>query len=663
MAKQKKRSTGPATAKPSPLFEAISDRDEKAVRGILKSGDVDWSAKDANGRTPLQAARYYRSTEIEVMFLDAGAPPDKDDLNLYWAVHTKRADIVKKFIDLGADIEMEAIGGTPLDSAASWNLAEIVRVLIDAGVDINAESEFSGTPLAQAVENNASAAAMVLLGAGAKIDGPEHADSTLLISAIGYGNTEVALALIEAGADVHARGRVHYLGKQLHRNKDLGANPTPLVLAARMGDEKVLDALLSRGADLHARDEEGKSALDRAKDANHAAVVTRLQAAAKKNPAKANLDEDLIFAVEAGDATKAKDLLSRGAKVDARDTRSTTAGFTPLMLAAGGGDAKMATLLLDAGAAVDARDNDGEVTDPSVLKNIKFLLVNGADDYISSIGKLGRTALHLAVEANKPAMVQLLLGRGADPNGIDLANRTPAKLAKDDDNTKIFDILKRAGGSERAPKQAAEAKPIAKAKTKSKAKKAKKKPAKPGPLPEPDFSAAAKSPAFGKALVKMEKITGSKRQPMQHLDGVFTFHVHSSKAKGLDLRTIHEDFLRKGFYAFSTDATKDTQLALAPTEDPYQLIAAFQTNGANYDLSPEDIAQWLRELEEDVPFRLTGIGWDFLKGHFTAPRDDPRDLAERMYEFCPDIVDQGVGDVDALAESLAESDHLFFWWD
>ncbi len=39
------------------------------------------------------------------------------------------------------------------------------------------------------------------------------------------------------------------------------------------------------------------------------------------------------------------------------------------------------------------------------------------------------------------------------------------------------------------------------------------------------------------------------------------------------------------------------------------------------------------------------------------------DLAERMYEFCPDIVDQGVGDVDALAESLAESDHLFFWWD
>ena len=93
MAKQKKRSTGTTAAKPSPLFEAISERNEKAVRRILKSGDVDWSAEDANGRTPLQAARYYRSTEIEVMFLDAGAPLDMDDLNLYWAVGTKRADI------------------------------------------------------------------------------------------------------------------------------------------------------------------------------------------------------------------------------------------------------------------------------------------------------------------------------------------------------------------------------------------------------------------------------------------------------------------------------------------------------------------------------------------------------------------------------------------
>jgi hypothetical protein len=35
-----------------------------------------------------------------------------------------------------------------------------------------------------------------------------------------------------------------------------------------------------------------------------------------------------------------------------------------------------------------------------------------------------------------------------------------------------------------------------------------------------------------------------------------------------------------------------------------------------------------------------------------------------MYKFCPDIVDQGVGDVAALAETLREPrPRLYFWWD
>src|SRR5262245_42559427 len=87
MAKQGKANS---SASSSPLFEAIAARDEKAVRKLLKTGATDWSAKDDQGRTPLEAARYYRSTEIEVMLLDAGAEPDKDDLNLYWAVSTRR---------------------------------------------------------------------------------------------------------------------------------------------------------------------------------------------------------------------------------------------------------------------------------------------------------------------------------------------------------------------------------------------------------------------------------------------------------------------------------------------------------------------------------------------------------------------------------------------
>jgi hypothetical protein len=51
-----------------------------------------------------------------------------------------------------------------------------------------------------------------------------------------------------------------------------------------------------------------------------------------------------------------------------------------------------------------------------------------------------------------------------------------------------------------------------------------------------------------------------------------------------------------------------------------------------------------------------------LEGYFTTPVKDPRALAKRMYKFCPDIVDQGVGTVDALAKEL-QKQKLYFWWD
>jgi ankyrin repeat protein len=666
MAKQAKPDSGKPSM--SALFEAIDNRDEKTVRKLIQAGGIDWSATDAQGRTLMQSALYHhRTRDIAAMLIDAGAPLEKKDLNLYWAVTTERADIVKKLIDHGADMEMKAIGGTPLHYAATNNLHEVVRVLIDAGVDINAVSQFDGTALAQAIERNGTETALLLIRAGATLDPPEHTDGTLLMTALGWGNGEVALALIEAGADVNARGKIHHLGKKLDYSTDLGAKATPLILAARVGNEKVVEALLARGADVHAKDEEGKSALDWAKAQKRAAIVKRLETAIKANPAKENLDEDLLIAAGKGDVAEARDLLKRGAKIDARDTRSNRLGFTPLMLAAQQGDVKMATLLLDAGAAVDARDSDVNPPTGDQLKQAEFMISNGAEQFIGSMGlKLGRTPLHLAIQADNAAMVTLLLGRGADANAADLLGRTPMKLANEEGRNKLVQLLKAASGSEESPKSAAPAAATderPEAKPKSPKKKKKKTPAEAPPLPKHDFAPAAKSPTYAKALAEMESITGSKRQPMQHLDGVFTFHVHSSKAKDLNLRKVHEGFLRKGFYAFSTSAINDNQLALAPTEDKYALIAAFQTNGANYDLGPEQIIQWLRDLEQEVPFILTGIGWDFLKGHFTADRDDPHDLAQRMYEFCPDIVDQGVGDVDALADALAASDHLFFWWD
>ena len=49
----------------------------------------------------------------------------------------------------------------------------------------------------------------------------------------------------------------------------------------------------------------------------------------------------------------------------------------------------------------------------------------------------------------------------------------------------------------------------------------------------------------------------------------------------------------------------------------------------------------MKQLEAEQPFVLTCIAHDTLAGRFLTPIQDPDGLAQRMYDFCSDIVDQG----------------------
>ena len=60
---------------------------------------------------------------------------------------------------------------------------------------------------------------------------------------------------------------------------------------------------------------------------------------------------------------------------------------------------------------------------------------------------------------------------------------------------------------------------------------------------------------------------------------------------------------------------------------------------------------------------LTGIGFDWVQGRFLAGVSDASALARRFYAFCPDIVNQGTGSVEALAQELRRSSTLYCWWD
>src|SRR4051812_20516189 len=60
-------------------------------------------------------------------------------------------------------------------------------------------------------------------------------------------------------------------------------------------------------------------------------------------------------------------------------------------------------------------------------------------------------------------------------------------------------------------------------------------------------------------------------------------------------------------------------------------------------LGRPDVVAWFRELERTPPFSLWGAGRDFVDVSFNQPVEDAEALAARIYDFCPDSVDQGAG--------------------
>jgi hypothetical protein len=192
------------------------------------------------------------------------------------------------------------------------------------------------------------------------------------------------------------------------------------------------------------------------------------------------------------------------------------------------------------------------------------------------------------------------------------------------------------------------------------------------PVQQPDFSETASSPAFQQAIKDAAALLGAEPQPLhspaedEEIKGGVSFDVPQKKIESV-LRKAHTNFLAKGFYLFRYDqnfgiAGNPDKVGLLPTTDKYAVMAAMDTNGDNYDIGTAGVIAWMKELEQGQPFVLTGIGFDYLEGFFTGPVKDSNALAKRMYQFCPDIVDQGVGDISKLAKELQKGS-LYFWWD
>ncbi|KAF4443711.1 ankyrin repeat-containing [Fusarium acutatum] len=168
---------------------------------------------------------------------------------LSFAAEIGHVGVVKILCMNGADVgAVDGGNHTPLSRAAINGNEDAIRVLIDAGSDMETRSAYrKKTPLHWAVFKRRVESTRLLLQRGAQVDAEDTLFGTALCYAAGEGHLDVVKLFLEHGADTELTS--------WHEE-------APLSLAAELGHVDVVRLLLAYGANIDAKNREGETALD-----------------------------------------------------------------------------------------------------------------------------------------------------------------------------------------------------------------------------------------------------------------------------------------------------------------------------------------------------------------------------------------------------------------
>lgn len=122
----------------------------------------------------------------------------------------------------------------------------------------------------------------------------------------------------------------------------------------------------------------------------------------------------------------------------------------------------------------------------------------------------------------------------------------------------------------------------------------------------------------------------------------------------------------RGYRAFicdGKDLNQGSKIAIVQSDDEFTPLIYMQTNGINQGFNNVQIIAQLKLLNEHLDLKLLGADFDWCEFEIGKEPEDWYKLAKQLYKFCPDIVDQGAGSVEKLAEEMKSTKRLYLWFD
>ena len=406
------------------LHWAVRYDEVALVERLIKAG-AKVNVANRYGVTPIALACESGGAAVVEHLLKAGVSPNATgplgETALHTCAHTGNVDAAKVLLARGAAVNSgdNWRGQTPLMWAAAQGHPAMVRVLVEAGADVNVRStvvtwerQRSAEPRDKWLPPGGFTALLLagragcvdcvkaLASSGANINEIDPESHTALVLALMNGQFDAAGALIVAGINVNLADNVGrtplYAAVDAH-TMPASNRPAPKEADSTLSSMEIIQMLLARGANVNAAlraQVPYRTKLDRGGDGVLGAGTTPLLRAAK-----------------AGDTPVVKLLLEKGANAKA----ATRNGVNGIMIASN--------------VATREEDMTGRSkTQKDAIETITLLMAAGTD--INGSDTQGRTAAHGAALWGLTDVIKFLHKNGAKLDMMDKRGYTALDYAR-----------------------------------------------------------------------------------------------------------------------------------------------------------------------------------------------------------------------------------------
>jgi len=156
---------------------------------------------------------------------------------------------------------------------------------------------------------------------------------------------------------------------------------------------------------------------------------------------------------------------------------------------------------------------------------------------------------------------------------------------------------------------------------------------------------------------------GRQETGLQKREGI-SFQVSTSDLDNIVLG-LKDDLRKLGYLIFVSENGFDdpSTISIIKSNDQFDIVRFQGTDGINYEIENDEVIGKLMEWDAKYGIEIIGADYDWVEFTLKKLPQNITAFSEEVYEFCPDSVEQGAGELSELEKLISEHRRLFLWWD